>query len=140
MTEPKWQEINHTADLALRVRGDSWEDLLTNAARGMIDSVLDPEKIRPAQEKEVRANADTREGLIVEFLEEILFAFDAENFAPRNVELNHATEKSVRAILKGEGFNRERHEIRNAIKAVTWHQLEVLYHDGNWEVTIIFDV
>ena len=40
----------------------------------------------------------------------------------------------------GEAFDGARHEARSAVKAVTYHNLEIRRGEGGYEVDIVFDV
>ncbi len=44
-TEPAWEELDHPADVRLRIRGQNMTELLENAARGMIQVFLDPDTV-----------------------------------------------------------------------------------------------
>jgi len=140
MARAPYEEFEHTADLGLRARGGTWEELLANAGSGMIDLMLDPHSVRARDERTVEAEADDAEGLLVAWLGEILFALDAERFAPAAVEVDAADEGRVQGRLRGEALDESRHQVRNVIKAVTWHDLKVAKTDDGYEVTVIFDV
>ena len=140
MARAPYEEFEHTADLGLRARGGTWEDLLANAGRGMIGLMLDPDSVQALHERTVEADADDAEALVVAWLGEILFALDAERFAPAAVEVDVAEEGRVRGRLRGEPLDESRHHVRNVIKAVTWHDLRIVKTEEGYEATVIFDV
>ncbi len=136
MTGIPYEEIEHTADWAIRVRGRDFAELLENAARGMIDLAgLSPQQ-SPPHHCTLKLDATDRESLLVAWLEEILFniesrrktftSFDLRISHDINLEA-HLTEVPIAAI------NRE-------IKAVTFHDLEIKQTADGLEATIVFDV
>ena len=47
---------------------------------------------------------------------------------------------SLRAILEGEKFNKDKHQVKLYLKAVTYHQLEIKQTKDRWEAKVFFDV
>lgn len=139
-TEPAWEELDHPADVRLRIRGQNMTELLENAARGMIQVFLDPDTVEDRDSFSVEAEGEDAESLLINWLQEILFTFDAERFAPCKVEIAALEEGRVVGRLGGEEFDPERHGTRTEIKAVTWHDLDLRESEAGLEVTILFDV
>jgi SHS2 domain-containing protein len=138
--EPAWEELEHPADVRLRIRGESLKDLLENAARGMVEVFLDPATVQNRGSFPVEADGEDAESLLINWLQEILFIFDAERFAPCRVEVTALEEGRVIGRLGGEQFDPDRHGTRTEIKAVTWHNLELKESESGLEVTVVFDV
>ena len=137
---PPFEEIEHDADVALRVRGKTLERLFVNACGGMIELMLDPRRVKPAYFHEVDVQGDDLEGTLVKWLQEILYVFEVDGFAPCRAEVQSVKSGRVIGRLWGEEFTEGVHELRNLIKAVTWHNLKVEQTDDGYEVTIVFDV
>ena len=135
-----YEEIDHPSDLALRARGRDMAELLTNASRGMIELMLEPGTAAPRRRRPLEVEGDDAEMVLVGWLQEILYAFDTHRFAPARAEVAEASDRSAKGRLWGEPFQDGRHEVRNLIKAVTWHGLSVTRNDGLFDVTIVFDV
>jgi len=140
MQGPLWEEFEHGSDVGLRVRGRSLPELFDNAARGMIELMLEPGGVRPRQQRRIEARADDVEGLLVGWLGEVVFAFDADGFSPARARVERLEAGMVEGTLCGEPFDHERHVVRNAIKAVTWHNLKVERQGELYCVSIVFDV
>lgn len=135
-----YETFEHTADVGLAVRGQSLQDLFEQAAAGFIDLMLDAETVSPTRTINITARAEQPEELLVAWLEEILFAFDAEAFAPAAARVESLGQGEVRGQLSGEDFDPQRHEVRLAVKAVTFHDLAIRNVGGRYEVKIVFDV
>ena len=140
MRAPPFEEFEHDADIGLRVRGTTMKDLFENAAQGMIELMLDPASVQPQREVELLAIGDDDEMLLVAWLSEILFAFDADRFAPCTAVVDSIENGKVRGRLRGEPFQESRHRVRHLIKAVTYHNLKVEQTGGGCRVGVIFDV
>ena len=140
MQVPQYEEFEHAADIGLRVRGGSIEELFENAGRGMVELMLDPSGVEPQTTIEIAADGDDPEMMLVAWLSEILFAFDADGFAPARVEVESVGKGEVKGRLVGEQFDAHRHEARNDIKAVTYHNLKIERSGDRHHVDIIFDV
>jgi SHS2 domain-containing protein len=138
--EPPWEELDHPADVRLRIRGGNLKELMENAARGMIEVFLNPKSVCHHETFRVEAEGPDPESLLVNWLQEILFTFDAERFAPCAVRVTALTEDRIAGELGGEEFDPDRHETRTEIKAVTWHDLEIRDAEAGLEVTVVFDV
>lgn len=140
MDETAWEELDHPADIRLRIRGESLPKLLENAARGLIASFLDPASVDERERFRLTVDGEDPESLLVNWLEEVLFTFEVERFAPCDARIEAITESRVSGELLGEPFDPDRHATRSEIKAVTWHDLEIEETDQGFEVTIVFDV
>jgi SHS2 domain-containing protein len=131
-----YEEIEHTADWAIRVRGKDLAEILENAARGMIELAgLSPQQ-SPSHHTTLKLAATDRESLLVAWLEEILFRIESSRLMVTSFDLRishdthleaHLTEVPIAAIYR-------------EIKAVTFHDLEIKQTANGFETTIVFDV
>ena len=132
-----FEEIEHTADNALLVSGRSWEELLQNAARGMNSlMVRDVTVIENQIQKQVSVEASDAEGLLVEWLSELAYWAEKELLVFTRFEFQQATSTLARAILYGGHVEK----VQKHIKAVTYHNLEILKTDTGLTATVVFDV
>ena len=138
--QPPFEEFEHGADIGLRVRGRTIEELFENAGRGMIELMLDPARVEPRAERQIAASGEDAEMMLVAWLSEILYAFDADGFAPAAAAVSSVSEGEVRGVLRGEAFEERRHDVRNVVKAVTYHNLKVEEKGGRYRVDVVFDV
>ncbi len=85
---------------------------------------------------EVRLAADDLPGLLVAWLTELLFLHETQKLLFCKFEV-HIRGTSLRAKAWGERIDKRRHELKLALKAVTYHRLSVDVAKGVAEV--IFD-
>jgi SHS2 domain-containing protein len=138
--------IDISGDVGLRAFGADLESLFSNAAAGLYDLITDPELIREDRSVELTAESSSLEGLLVSWLNELIFRFDAYGFIGKRIVItglslpDHAGSFRVRACLTGEDFDSSRHERRLLVKAATYHMLKIEQKDGTWQADIIFDI
>ena len=128
-------EVEHTADWAIRVRGTTLPDLFVNAATGMYSLVADL-SFAPTVEREIVVKGMDAEALLVNWLNELIYhtEMDGEVFCEFRVESFQPTH--LRATVRaGRGI-----ELKKEIKAVTFHNLQIVSTDSGYEVTVVFDV
>ncbi len=90
--------------------------------------------------REVRAEGEDLEELLVAFLGELLYLHDAEGLLFRRARVLEGPDRQVRAEVLGEPFDPGRHRIERQIKAVTYHGLRVQKTRGAWRATVILDI
>ena len=138
--------IEHTADVGILARGATLAEAFQNAAQGMFSIIADLSRVAEKAERRVTVAGRDLEGLLVAWLSELLYIFDAEGvifsrFAIDEIgPLAEGLNPQLRARVCGEPFDPERHEPRLAVKAVTRHQLSVRQGRDGWEARVILDI
>lgn len=137
MFGPDFEEIEHTADWALRVRGRDLHHLLLNAARGMNSLLVSDEAVAaPEVEKEFEIEAYDAETLLVNWLSELAYWAEVGSFIFPEIQLRLVSPTHLSAVVKGSPVP----ELEKHIKAVTYHDLEIVETETGLEATIVFDV
>ncbi|RME74456.1 MAG: archease [Chloroflexi bacterium] len=132
-----FEEIEHTADWALRVRGRDLKELLLNAARGMVALMIDRPADLPVEvEQVIELESIDAESLLVDWLSELAFWAETEMIVFHQFDLHHVTPTSLRATVRGGHAP----HLKKHIKAVTYHNLEIVQTPQGLETTIVFDV
>ncbi len=141
--------LDIAGDAGIRAYGRDLKELFANAGLGMSSLITDTAAITESEQVEVTAAADSLGGLLVAFLNELVFRFDTNGYIARNIRVDSlpapgdaADEHgfSIRATLSGETFDPDRHERRLLIKAATYHKLRIEQRKDRWEADIIFDI
>jgi len=130
-----YEEIDHTADLALKVWGEDFYDLLENAVAGMYDLMGIRETPGASVENSFEIKRDPKESILVDFLSECLYLAEVEHQRFADFKFN-ATEKEIIVKVQGVGIE----SIDRNIKAVTFHNLEIKKTSDGLETLITFDV
>ena len=132
-----FEEVEHTADKALRVFGSNLKELMIGAARGMTQLMLgDESKISTEIQKSIRLQAVDAESLLVEWLSELAYWAETEMLVFKKFRIIEVTDTHLQASAWGAKAT----ELEKHIKAVTYHNLKIIKTPKGLEVTIVFDV
>ena len=136
----KYRLIDHTADFGIHVFGSDLKDLFTNAALAMFDLITDIKSLKGADESSLNIKGDDRPDLMVNWLRELLYIWNGKEKLVESVDIISIAENELAAQIKFDSFDSAKHSIKNEIKAVTYHQIQVNQVTDGWESKIIFDV
>jgi SHS2 domain-containing protein len=136
----RYEFIDHTADIGLRIFGNDLPALFQNAGFALFDVIADISKVMPVEKRTYHLQRDTLEELLVEWLSALLYTFDTEQILFRNFSVITLDHTSLVAEAEGEPMNTNIHSIETEVKAVTYHNLNVSQDSGNWIATVVFDV
>lgn len=136
-----YEILEHTADIGLRAHGTTVEVLFEQATRGLCDiaGIWQPERSATGERVEITVEARDREGLLVDWLSEVLYVHDARNAALSSIELSEVGKERARGSILIEPLGEEA-ETAIQIKAVTYHQLAVRETSSGWSATVFLDI
>lgn len=132
--------FDHTGDVGVIVRGRKLEELFQNAAGALFSVITDRRRIRRRVTEAIRVWAPDRDSLLVAWMGELLFLFDARGLLLRSFEFQNLDTGRLEATAWGEPYQEGRHLIKTAVKAVTYHQVRVEQVGGIWKARIILDI
>ncbi|HYC55265.1 MAG TPA: archease [Candidatus Binatia bacterium] len=139
-------ETDHTADEGFVVTARSRSDLLCGAAEALAALMVDPPSIELREERVCGIKVEAAELVpdderLFRWLSEVLYLMDAHRFAIRRVVLLRDDEDGVEGLACGEPLDMDRHAVRGAIKAITYHGMEIERRDdGAWRAQVVVDV
>ncbi len=136
----KYRQLEHTADLGLRVWGGSPEELFENAAAALVATMTDRRRLRVRASRRVELEAPDREALLVAWLNHLLYLFDVEGLLGRRFKIDSLRGGRLSATVQGEPFDPGRHVSKTAVKAATHHLLEISRQPQGWQARIILDL
>lgn len=130
-------EVEHTADCALKIFGHNRKQLFISAAEGMTSlMVADVSEISQQIEKTIELEAIDTESLLVEWLSELAYWAEAEMLVFKIFMIHNITATHLAAKVAGG----KAPAIKKHIKAVTYHNIEIIETRQGLEATVIFDV
>ncbi len=135
-----FRTFEHTADVGIEAEGASREELFAEMARGLFSLVVDRTDAVEARERvEVSLPPDEDDYLLFDWLNELLYRFDAERlvFARFQVRFD---DDGLHGEAWGEPLDPKRHQLGHEVKAITYHELRVWQDDGRWRARIIVDI
>ncbi len=140
----RWEHYDHTADVGVRGYGSSLGEAFEAVALGLFNVMVDVRKVRPVECREVEVEEEDLEALLYSFLEELLVLYDTEGivFGDVKVEIEEKEDGyRLRAKACGEPLDHERHEPKEEVKAITYHDMRIEERpDGSWMVQFVPDI
>ena len=130
------EEIEHTADIAIRVRGRDLAGLFAHAAHGMACQMADVDGVAVTIEHAIELVAPDAETLLVSWLGELLYLGERDGCVFTDFDVLEVTPTRLRAIARGGPVPGHRRHI----KAVTFSDQEIVRTRAGYETTIVFDV
>jgi SHS2 domain-containing protein len=129
------------ADIAFEAESDSVNGLFESSALAVSDIMVDPETLHSDTTRNVRISSEDLDRLLYDFLTELVVVKDVDSLLFREFEVEVAADqKSLEATMKGEPIDRDRHLLRNDVKAVTMHMFGVRRESGRWKATVVLDI
>jgi len=130
-----FEEISHTADWSARVWAEDLPGLFAEAARAMNTLAGTVTGQGPRVQRTFETEAPDTESLLVAFLSELVYSQEQENLAFDRFEVQVEGQR-----LKVDMEGAQIVSADKAIKAVTYHNLNIETTDQGLETTIVFDV
>lgn len=135
-----YEVFEHTADLGLRVRAASREELLVEAARGLMSIVVaNLADVRPLQELSLHVDGGALDYLLFDWLGELLYVYETQHLVLCQFEVRLGP-TGLDATVRGEPVDPARHRLEHEVKAITYHGLKVEPADGRWLAEVIVDI
>lgn len=156
------ETFEHTADLGLRIRAPSLDQLFTEAAEALFCATVENlDAVKPIQRIEVHLQGDDLALLLFDWLNELLYRFDTEHlvFGKFEAEVSSAMSRSpdcdkvsgkigsvgkpchnLVASAWGESLDSSRHLFGHEVKAITYHGLRVENEGNGWLAEVIVDI
>lgn len=136
----RFRVLEHTADVGFEAWGATREEVFANAACALVDLMVETSTIVPRQRAEFRLEGDSPTGLLVNWLSEILYRFDAEGWLYANFEVTEFGDRRLAALARGEKFDPARHPVKLQVKAITYHQLLLEETPQGWRAQVFVDI
>jgi len=135
--------VDHTADIAVELIGGCLDDLFTAGAEAWFVSVAGEIKIEDDDMLELELSASSKEELLVTFLNELNYLLITKKWLCTSIQsikiFDDADGCELSAELKGVKLKNDI-QLKQEIKSVTYHQLEIVEKDGDYSTLVVFDI
>lgn len=132
------------ADIAFEASGTTLEEVFSSAAEAVMNAMIENlDEIQPLVIREVELEDSALDLLLFQFLQEFVYFKDADRLLLRVVEIKIDKKGVVyrlRARLRGETLEVDRHRQRIDVKAITLHEFCLKQVDGEWQAKVLLDV
>ena len=137
--EKDFEIINHTADVGIVAYGADMSQAFANAARALFSLITELDDVAEVLHRDVELTAPDEEGLLVEWLNELIYLFDTENILFKRFDIIQLNNTQLKARSYGEKVDKSKHKLKTGVKAATYHMLKVDKGDG-CQVQVLFDI
>ncbi len=137
--EKDFEIINHTADVGIIAYGADIKQAFANAAIGLFSLITELDGVAEVLHKDIELTAPDEESLLVEWLNELIYLFDAEQIIFKRFDIIKLNHTQLKARSYGEKVNLSKHKLKTGVKAATYHMLKVDRADG-CQVQVLFDI
>jgi SHS2 domain-containing protein len=132
--------LDHTADIGIIAYGTDIEQLFSNAAVALFSLITELESIDEKLHFNLRVRSQDRDSLLVEWLNELIYLFDAKHILVHRCDIEDLTHNQLKATCHGEAFDPMKHQIKRGIKAATYHMLKLDRNNGGYRAQVILDI
>lgn len=139
MTHKGYEYLEHTADVKIRAYGLTLSQAFENMAKATTGVMTDVDLVKQHVNKRINIASENTERLLYDFLDEIIYLMDTEEFLTAKAIVNiHGN--SLSADLKGDYQNENQYEVHTYIKSVTLNELKVMKKENLHILQIIHDI
>ena len=137
--EKDFEIVDHTADVGIIAYGADIKQAFANAARALFSLITELDEVAEVLHRDIELIAPDEESLLVEWLNELIYLFDAENIIFKRFDITKLNNTQLKARSYGEKVNSLKHKLKTGVKAATYHMLKVDKGDG-CKVQVLFDI
>lgn len=141
--QPFYKFLDHTADVFFVAKAETLPQLFEQCALAVEESMVDVAKVQPKQAQKILAEHEKIEGLLFDFLDELIFFKDYKQlvFSKFDITIEEKNGKhELVCMAYGEKLDLTRHDPRVDVKAVTMHMFEVKKVDRGWKAQVLIDI
>lgn len=130
--------LEHTADARAECWATQFDELLVAAAQALYTLALQTARAETDVRREIALSAETREEMLVRWLQELIFLLDTEQFVAREYDFLAVGPDGVRARLAG--YTCAIEERQAEVKAATYHGMVVRETAEGLKCEVVFDL
>lgn len=134
----RFEILEHTADVGLELSGDTLEEVFQAAGEGFatLQGAWFP---GVGEEREVEVRAVDNSGLLVAWIDELLYMQEAEDAVFGGFDVERVTDGALRAVVRiAPRAERELEAV--GVKAATYHRLRLERGNDGWSADVYLDV
>ncbi len=139
----KYKFLDHTADIKVEVWGETLEEAFRNAGIAFYDIILDVEKAEKEEKRRIAVEGFDLESLLFNWIDKLIFLFEVEMQVYKDFDIRISKIQDIyrlNAVGYGEKYNRGKHDYKVHVKAMTYHEMEILKLDGKYIIRFIVDI
>ena len=145
MKRSGYEYKDHTADVQARCYGPTLEKAFEQAVYSLMATISpNLKKIKTLVNKSITVKAEDKQALLFDFLSEFLYIFDVEGLIFSKVIVNKIKKEAngyiLEADVRGEKFDKSKHEIGTEVKAITYSYMNIEEKSDIVCIDVVFDI
>lgn len=135
--------VEHPSDIGFRAYGKDLAEAFENAALALFEVMVDTSKVEPREEVNVELEAEDEGALLYDWLDKLVYFRDAKGMVMSKFKVTISKTKSghrLTAQAMGERFDPKKHPGRTAVKAMTYHMMEIKREKNMCSVQAVVDI
>ena len=124
----KYDILDHTADLKIKVYGNSLNSIFENSVAAISDLITGSKSMENTIKRKVEIIKQSVDDMLIQLLNDVIFYLETENIMFRRAEINISGNR-LNGILFGTKLP-DNPCYSNAIKAVTYYNLKISPEEG----------
>ena len=140
MDNKNYRITSRQSELAVKVVGNSQPELFTNSAYALFDIMTDVEKVEIKDRLPLEVEGADRDDLLVNWMRELLYLFQGSGYMLKEFNIREAKDTVLKAEVCGEKIDPDRHEIKQEISGVAYHQSRMQKTGNQWTAQLILEI
>ncbi len=139
----KFEWVEHPSDIGFRAYGKDLAEAFENAALALFEVMVDTGKVESREDVKVELEAEDEGALIYDWLDRLLYFHDSRNLVMSKFKVIISKTKGglkLEANVRGEPFDPAKHPERTAVKAMTYHMMDIKQEKGRCSVQAVVDI
>jgi len=133
----KYKFLKHTADIKFRSYGKTLNEIFENSVLAVSEYISRGQKIKSAKGKVIEVSGIDYESLFYNFLDELIYLLDAENFITAKAKVT-IRGYNLQAELFGDKASN--YQDLDHIKAATYAEMYIKKTENGFEAQAVLDV
>ncbi|MEM2363535.1 MAG: archease [Candidatus Nezhaarchaeales archaeon] len=136
--------LDHPSDLYVEVKANNLEEAFALCGLAVYEAMTNTNLVGREEEVKVVIEGFDLYSLLYNWIEELIYLFDSKGFLGSYVKVDEMIETNGKFVLKatilGEKYNPEKHESKTAIKAATYHLMEIKRENCYYVIRYVLDI
>ncbi len=143
-TKFKFKFLEHKADAYIEAFGKTLKETFENCALATFEVMTDTQNVEARKKEKIEVEGFDEKALLYNWLEALLVRFELKqilykDFVIQNIKKDPSGLRMT-ATIAGEKFDPKKHSQKVGVKAVTYHQMEIIKDPGKVTVRFILDI
>ena len=138
--DKKYKVIRRSTELSIRLSGDSRTRILADAGFALLDLLVDLSSVEIRESITLEVEGVDNDDLLVNWMRELLYEYETSGYMLKEFDIQEAGEFLVRVEARGEKFDPDRHEEREAIGAVAERVSHLGKMGSLWTAQVSFEL